>query len=88
MKRLIEEVLVEPQTSQSTITTQIPAAFAKEIVSQGIIDLITFWLNQNPILPPREAYQIFQQSRSLTPQQLTQIIFKEAPQGDRNEKTV
>lgn len=87
VKRLIEEVLVEPRTSQSTIATQIPAAFAKEIVSQGIIDLITFWLNQEPILPPREAHQIFQQSRSLTPQQLTQIIFKEAPQGDRNEKT-
>lgn len=88
IKQLIEALLVQSKTHHPGDPVKFPVSFATEIVSQGIIDLITYWLNQNPILPPTKAYEIFQQSRSLTPEQLTQIIIKKQPEGVSNEKTV
>lgn len=76
VKHLIESVLVQSQATTSETTIDFPVPFAKEIVSQGILDLVTFWLNQKSPLDPNHAYQIFQQSRSLTPAQLVQIIIK------------
>ncbi|MDD9150186.1 TetR/AcrR family transcriptional regulator [Sporolactobacillus sp. CQH2019] len=74
VKHLIGEVLMQPDPSFHGKTIKFSANFAKEIVIQGIIDIIIYWLNQKTVLPPEEAYQIFLQSRSLSPQQLIAVI--------------
>ncbi|NLR12524.1 TetR family transcriptional regulator [Lactobacillus sp. ZJLC29-4] len=57
---------------QPTLKTAIPPEFAQEIVTQGIWDFVCFWLTQDPVKPPQEAYVIFTASRQLSPQQLLQ----------------
>lgn len=74
VKQLIKTVIVQSQVNEDSIHLNFPDSFAKEMVSQGIIDFITYWLNSDNVLHPEAAYKIFQESRSLSPQQLTQII--------------
>ncbi|WP_332870949.1 TetR/AcrR family transcriptional regulator [Levilactobacillus tujiorum] len=57
---------------QPALKTAIPPEFAQEIVTQGIWDFVCFWLTQDPVKPPQEAYVIFTASRQLSPQQLLQ----------------
>lgn len=51
---------------------KIPTDFSNEILSQGIVDFIIYWLNQDTVKTPKEAYKIFLNSRFLSPEQLTQ----------------
>jgi AcrR family transcriptional regulator len=79
VQQLINTVLPQTATTIGELP-DFPVAFAQEIVTRGIIDFIIFWLTQQPILAPKPAYLIFQQSRALTPKQLTDIVIQ-AKQG-------
>lgn len=74
VKLLISTVLITAKEDPSQPTIDFPPAFAQEIVTTGIIDLIVFWLQQTPVLSPQAAYRIFRTSRQLTPAQLTAIV--------------
>ncbi|ERL65910.1 TetR/AcrR family transcriptional regulator [Schleiferilactobacillus shenzhenensis] len=74
VKQLIGNVLQETGPSKAKSPAVIPSDFAQEIVSQGILDIVIYWLNQPTVLPPEQAYQIFQRSRSMTPEELTRAI--------------
>lgn len=76
VKTLIGTVLTTADSQPAADRPAFPLAFAQEIVTKGIIDLIIFWLHQDPIPSPQTAYQIFQQSRDLTPSQLTSIVIQ------------
>ncbi len=76
VKALIGTVLTTADSQPAADRPAFPPAFAQEIVTKGIIDLIIFWLHQDPIPSPQTAYQIFQQSRDLTPSQLTSIVIQ------------
>ncbi|WP_143462843.1 TetR/AcrR family transcriptional regulator [Levilactobacillus enshiensis] len=65
IKPVIANVIGRPVAN-----TKIPVNFAQEIVTQGIWDFVCFWLTQEPIQQPQEAYEIFTASRQLSPQQL------------------
>ncbi|MFC6261652.1 TetR/AcrR family transcriptional regulator [Levilactobacillus fujinensis] len=65
IKSVIVEVIGQP-----AISPEIPLEFAQEIVTQGIWDFVCFWLTQDPVKQPQEAYVIFTASRQLSPQQL------------------
>jgi len=64
VKALIVQVIGRP------ITTAVPAAYAQEIVAQGILDFFNYWLTRTPVDLTERAYQIFCVSRSLAPEQL------------------
>ncbi|MCS6164018.1 TetR family transcriptional regulator [Levilactobacillus brevis] len=64
IKPLILEVIGQPKT------TLIPADYARELVAQGVLDFIRFWLTQTPVQSPQQAYTIFTRSRELSPAQL------------------
>ncbi|WP_373879670.1 TetR/AcrR family transcriptional regulator [Levilactobacillus brevis] len=64
IKPLIFEVIGQPKT------TLIPADYARELVAQGVLDFIYFWLTQTPVQSPQQAYTIFTRSRELSPAQL------------------
>ncbi|MCE6010733.1 TetR/AcrR family transcriptional regulator [Levilactobacillus brevis] len=64
IKPLILEVIGQPKT------TLIPAGYARELVAQGVLDFIRFWLTQTPVQSPQQAYTIFTRSRELSPAQL------------------
>ncbi|MGQ2376074.1 TetR family transcriptional regulator [Companilactobacillus zhachilii] len=51
---------------------KVPTDFANEILSQGIIDFILYWLSQTHVKSPKDAYNIFLNSRALSPELLTQ----------------
>lgn len=63
-KAVINQVVGVP------LTKKMPTDFAQELISQGILDFIIFWLTRPEVLAPRAAYTIFVQSRTLSPQQL------------------
>ncbi|WP_395390980.1 MULTISPECIES: TetR/AcrR family transcriptional regulator [Levilactobacillus] len=48
----------------------ISPAIARELVAQGILDFVGNWLGQEPVPSPEQAYTIFKQTKSLSPQQL------------------
>lgn len=64
IKPLILEVIGQPKT------TLIPADYARELVAQGVLDFIRFWLTQTLVQSPQQAYTIFTRSRELSPAQL------------------
>ncbi|RND88526.1 DNA-binding transcriptional repressor AcrR [Lacticaseibacillus paracasei] len=74
VKQLIVAVLRQGDGDAANNSGQVPSEYAQEIVSQGVLDIIVYWLNQNPVLSPEEAYHIFRQTRLLTPEQLTRQI--------------
>nr|WP_282564763.1 TetR/AcrR family transcriptional regulator [Liquorilactobacillus sicerae] len=74
VKQLIVAVLRQGDGDVSNNSGQVPSEYAQEIVSQGVLDIIIYWLNQNPVSLPEEAYHIFRQTRLLTPEQLTRQI--------------
>lgn len=76
VKQLIKAVIVPSTPANNPAGASFPSSFAKEIVSQGIIDFITYWLNSTEVLHPDIAYKLLEQSRSLSPQQLTRLINK------------
>lgn len=51
---------------------KVPTDFANEILSQGIIDFILYWLSQEKVKNPKAAYKIFLDSRSLSPELIIQ----------------
>ncbi|GEO62855.1 TetR family transcriptional regulator [Companilactobacillus nantensis] len=51
---------------------KVPTDFANEILSQGIIDFILYWLSQEKVKNPKTAYKIFLDSRSLSPELIIQ----------------
>lgn len=65
VKALIIQVIGRPAK------TAVPAAYAQEIVAQGILDFFNYWLTRTPVDSPERAYQIFRASRSLAPDQLS-----------------
>ncbi|WP_407886430.1 TetR family transcriptional regulator [Levilactobacillus sp. N40-8-2] len=54
----------------SSQSTAIPAELAQELVAQGVLDFITYWLAQTPVQSPQAAYELFKQTRQLSPQEL------------------
>jgi AcrR family transcriptional regulator len=76
VKELISSVLISATPQSADTVHDFPPAFAQEIVTKGIIDLIIFWLHQEPVLSPKAAYWIFQTSRDLTPAQLSNIVIR------------
>ncbi|WP_395321926.1 TetR/AcrR family transcriptional regulator [Levilactobacillus parabrevis] len=66
VKQLITEVL-GPVTVQDR---EVPTDFAQELVAQGVLDYVVYWLGQPAILLPDEAYALFTRTRQLSPQQL------------------
>ncbi|WP_238157734.1 TetR/AcrR family transcriptional regulator [Lacticaseibacillus chiayiensis] len=73
-KQLIVAVLRQGTGDPVEQSKQVPSDYAQEIVSQGVFDIIVYWLNQLPVLPPEDAYRIFRQTRMLTPEELTRQI--------------
>ncbi|MFD1548902.1 TetR/AcrR family transcriptional regulator [Levilactobacillus fuyuanensis] len=67
VKQLIMEVL-GPVTGQPD--REVPTDFAQELVAQGVLDYVVYWLGQPAILSPAEAYALFTRTRQLSPQQL------------------
>lgn len=74
VKQLIVAVLRQGAGKSVEQSKQVPSDYAQEIVSQGVLDIIVYWLNQLPVLPPEDAYRIFRQTRMLTPEELTRQI--------------
>lgn len=74
VKQLIVAVLRQGDGDVSNNSGQVPSEYAQEIVSQGVLDIIIYWLNQSPVSSPEETYHIFRQTRLLTPEQLTRQI--------------
>lgn len=74
VKQLIVAVLRQGAGDSGEQSKQVPSDYAQEIVSQGVLDIIVYWLNQLPVLPPEDAYRIFRQTRMLTPEELTRQI--------------
>lgn len=66
LKELIVSIVAVSVDAQALI----PHDFAQEIVSQGILDFIRYWLTRDVVLPPQHAYTIFKATRILSPQQL------------------
>lgn len=50
-----------------TTGTPIPGDLAQELVVQGILDFVTYWLIQDPVQQPQVAYALFKQTRQLSP---------------------
>jgi len=55
VKTLILTVTGSPQSPA------IPAELAQELVAQGVLDFITYWLAQTPVQSPQAAYELFKQ---------------------------
>ncbi|RNE31466.1 TetR/AcrR family transcriptional regulator [Lacticaseibacillus paracasei] len=50
VKQLIVAVLRQGDGDAANNSGQVPSEYAQEIVSQGVLDIIVYWLNQNPVL--------------------------------------
>lgn len=74
VKKLILEVLSRSQNQPTPSDIDFNANFAGEMVSQGILDMIRYWLDQKSVLEPKAINQLFVDSRRLTPEQLTQTL--------------
>ncbi|MFC6182061.1 TetR/AcrR family transcriptional regulator [Lactiplantibacillus daowaiensis] len=55
-------------------TVAMPVALIEELVVQNIMTILAFWLRQPTIIAPKAAYQIFVQSRRLSPIALTGLL--------------
>ncbi|KRK64741.1 transcriptional regulator [Companilactobacillus tucceti DSM 20183] len=70
--RKAKPLILQIVHSGAMFEDKVPTDFANEILSQGIIDFILYWLSQNPVRNPKDAYNIFLNSRSLSPELLSQ----------------
>lgn len=66
LKALIVAIVAVPVDGEAAI----PQDIAQEIVVQGVLDFIRYWLTRDVILSPQRAYAIFKVTRTLSPQQL------------------
>ena len=71
VKQLVVELLRQGGSELVADDRDVPSDYAQEIVSQGVVDLIVYWLNQTPVRSPESVYSIFRTTRHLTPEQLT-----------------
>lgn len=74
VKQLVVELLRQGGSELVADDRDVPSDYAQEIVSQGVVDLIVYWLNQTPVRSPESVYSIFRTTRHLTPEQLTARI--------------
>ncbi|GEO57030.1 TetR/AcrR family transcriptional regulator C-terminal domain-containing protein [Companilactobacillus bobalius] len=50
---------------------KLPKNYANELLSQGILDFLIYWLEGTPVLKPQKIYDIFIYTRTLNPEQLS-----------------
>lgn len=77
MHDLIEATIAIPSTPQTTAhsgTTELPTNLVKELVVSNIMTILSYWLAQPIVAVPKIAYQIFLESRQLSPLTLTQLL--------------
>ncbi|WP_260151915.1 hypothetical protein [Lentilactobacillus hilgardii] len=68
MKKLIkDEVGLQSEEISTTKSFQIPPDFTEEMILQNIISIITYWINKRQPELPIEVFNIFIESRTLSP---------------------
>lgn len=53
---------------------EIPKDFAEEMILQNILSIIVYWITKEKPEKPEQAFQIFLESRSLSPADLTRYL--------------
>ncbi|MFT8607083.1 TetR/AcrR family transcriptional regulator [Liquorilactobacillus ghanensis] len=75
MKKLIkDEVGLQSEEISTTKSFQIPPDFTEEIILQNIISIITYWINKRQPELPIEVFNIFIESRTLSPVDLGYLV--------------
>lgn len=77
MRHIIGEKLVigsQPPINNQIISAQVPPQLAKALIVENIVTILTYWLNQLPMVSPTVAYTIFLHSRLLSPLDLATIM--------------
>jgi len=67
----IKKLVLSVASNATEDDDKLPKNYANELLAQGILDFLIYWLEGTPVLKPQKIYDIFIYTRTLNPEQLS-----------------